>query len=162
MKLTDILKELNVPKPEDAYEFLKTTRTKNRTPGYFYRYTFKNEKGTLLDVTNNVVPMDDGGKRLYVAFGIAKEKYDDEDKKYGVKTDSGDMLKVMATVVEAIRKTMQREGGEDQFEEILFAPSDDKRDRIYNYYIQSLFPKFKKREGPNSHFTRYVNTEFKK
>ena len=162
MKLTDILKELNVPKPEDAYKFIKSTKTKNRGTGSMDKYTFKNEKGTVLDVSCNVVPMTDGGKDMYVAFGIAKEKYDDEGKKYGVKTDSGDMLKVMATVVEAIRRTMAKEGGEDQFEEILFAPSDDKRDRIYNYYIQSLFPKFKKKDISSTRFTRYVNTGFKK
>lgn len=156
------LKELNVPTPEDAYKFIKSTKTKNRGAGSMYKYTFKNEKGTVLDATCNVIPTEDGGKVMYVAFGIAKEKSDDEDKKYNIKTDSGDVLKVLATVVQAVRKTMEIEGGEDTFEEILFSPSDPKRDRIYNYYIQSLFPKFQEKQQDKGRFRKYVNTGFKK
>jgi len=101
------------------------------------------------------------GSNMYVSFGVEKEKSGDEDKKYGVKTGSNDMLKVMATVVDAIRRTMKQEGEETIFS-IKFRASDDKRERIYNYYIQSLFPKFRKAINNDPRFTTYVNTEFKK
>ena len=162
MKLLDILKELNVPKPEDAYKFIDVSKT-GLGPVTKYEYTFKNKKGDLLDVYCNVTPntREEFGSNMYVSFGVEKEKSGDEDKKYGVKTGSNDMLKVMATVVEAIRRTMKQEGEENIFS-IKFRASDDKRERIYNYYIQSLFPKFRKAINNDPRFTTYVNTEFKK
>jgi hypothetical protein len=156
------LKELNVPKAEDAYKFIDVSKTR-LGPVTKYEYTFKNKKGDLLDVNCNVTPntREEFGSNMYVSFGIEKEKSGDEDKKYGVKTGSNDMLKVMATVVDAIRRTMKQEGEETIFS-IKFRASDDKRERIYNYYIQSLFPKFRKAINDDPRFTTYVNTEFKK
>lgn len=158
------LKELNVPKPEDAYKFISTSKAPHQS-GFYYTYTFKNNKGQELDVTNNVVDTEDQGKLIYVAFGIAgiePDSYQDDIRKYGVKTGSGDMLKVMATVVEAIKRTMKQEGGEDKISMILFSPSDEKRDRIYNYYIQTLFSRFRKSKNQFGMFTAYVNQDFKK
>lgn len=158
------IKELNVPKPEDAYKFISTSKAPHSS-GFYYTYTFKNNKGQELDVTNNVVDTEDQGKLIYVAFGIAgiePDSHQDDIRKYGVKTDSGNMLKVMATVVEAIKRTMKQEGGEDKVSMILFSPSDEKRDRIYNYYIQTLFSRFRKAVNKFGMFTAYVNQDFKK
>ena len=157
------LKELNVPKSKDAYKFVNIEKhVEDGQPTYIY--TFKNSKGQLLDISNLVVDLEENGKEMFIAFGLAgieSDSYEQDILKYGIKTSSGDMFKVMATVVDAIRRTMKQEGGEDQFSMIKFSSSDEKRDRIYSYYIKSLFPKFRKGLNQDGRFTVYVNQDFK-
>ena len=173
MKLRDLLEqltvELNVPKPEDAYPFEKEIKT-NLGYGDFYVYPFENSKGDQMEVSALITKFPkEPGKSIFIAFGLHDPNRDleappddeEEEKKYKTQTGAGDMLKVMATVVEAIRRTMKKEGGEDNIYAIRYEPADKRRKNIYDHYIQTLFPKFKKLSGSTSNFTIFVNQDFK-
>ena len=176
MKLKSILEELtlelNVPKPEDAYDFYKETET-NLGYGIMYEYVYVNNKGDAMEVTNMVTKHPkEPGKSIYIAFGPhdpnAKSPEDqdlppdeEEEKKYKTLTGAGDMIKVLATVVEAIRLTMEKVGGSEKVYAIKYNPSDVKRKNIYDYYITSLFPDFEKVTGQEGGFITFANKNFK-
>ena len=173
MKLRDLLEqlavELNVPTKEDAYPIEKEIKT-NLGYGDFYIYTFQNSKGDLMEVTCLITKFPkEPGKSIFVAFGLhdpdkdleAPPTDDEEEKKYKTQTGAGDMLKVMATVVEAIRRTMKKIGGEDKVYAIRYEPADVRRKNIYDHYIKTLFPNFEKLSGSTSNFTIMVNQNFK-
>ena len=132
------------------------------------------ESGDKMEVTNLVQPptvssttgkVSQPGKVIYIAFGLYEKKdsesEEDEDRKYKAMTGAGDTIKVLATVVEATKQTMKKEGGEDKIYGIAFAPSDNKRKDIYDYYLKALFPKFKKDEEASGGFALFVNQDFK-
>ena len=183
MKLKKLLEqitlELNVPKPEDAYDF-DNIKVSDLGYGNYYKYTYTNNRGDVMEVTNLIKPVTadavsgkitQPGKVIFIAFGL----YDDEDekedgyhddeseqRKYKAKTGAGDTIKVLATVVEATKQTMKKEGGEDKIYGIAFAPSDKKRKNIYDHYLTTLFPNFKKDQRSSSAgFTFFINQDFK-
>ena len=181
MKLRDLLEqltlELNMPKPEDAYDF-DDIQLKDMGYGNYYKYIYTNTKGDKMEVTNLVSPptvsiatgvKKQPGKAIYIAFGLYEEDNEDgyndeesEERKYKAMTGAGDMIKVLATVVEATKQTIEKEGGEDKIYAIKFAPSDKKRKNIYDHYITSLFPNFKKDlNSSSSAFTTFINKNFK-
>lgn len=173
MKLRDLLEqltiELNAPKPEDAYPIEKETKT-NLGYGDYYIYPFKNINGDLMEVSCLITKFPkEPGKSIFVAFGLhdpdkdleAPPDDEEEEKKYKTQTGAGDMLKVMATVVEAIRRTMKKIGGEDKVYAIRYEPADVRRKNIYDHYIKTLFPNFEKQSGSGSNFTIMVNKNFK-
>lgn len=181
MKLRDLLEqltvELNMPKPEDAYDF-DNIEVKDMGYGNYYKYIYTNTKGDKMEVTNLVSPptvslsagvKKQPGKAIYIAFGLYEEDNEDgynddesEERKYKAMTGAGDMIKVLATVVEATKQTIEKEGGEDKIYAIKFAPSDIKRKNIYDHYITSLFPNFKKDLNSSSAaFTTFINKNFK-
>ena len=169
--LESILDELNVPKPEDAYKFYKIEK-KDLGYGTMYRYVYENVNGDLMEISNLVTKHPkEPGKSIYLAFkkyegpGSNEEEYDneeEEDRKYSEKTGAGDMIKVLATVVQSVRNTMKKEGGENKIYAIKFSPADNKRANIYLHYIKTLFPDFKEEKGVEAKFTTFVNKNFKK
>jgi hypothetical protein len=174
MKLSEILQEivteLNMPTPEDAYKFNKMD-SKEERGGRYYKYTFTNAIGqemeaTVMAVKHSFMP----GKVFYIAFGPYNKKkgmfgYETEreyDKKYSMKTKAGDVLKVLATVVEAVKLTAEKEGGMDKVHKLAWAASDDKRQNVYDHYIGRLFPDFEKDpENKSKQYQMYVNKNFK-
>lgn len=144
------LDELNMPKPEDAYPFKTETKKvlKNNDGiayGDYYLYTFENRNGDLMEVTCMVEFPEEGedGLSLFIAFGYEMEvvEPEDEKKKYAKQTGANDMLKVMATVIEAIKRTFKKVGGVDKVKDIRFSPSDERRSNIYDRYIETFFSK---------------------
>jgi hypothetical protein len=127
--------------------------------------------GDLMEISNLVTKHPkEPGKSIYLAFkkyegpGSDEEEYDneeEEDRKYSEKTGAGDLIKVLATVVQATKNTMKKEGGENKIYAIKFSPSDNKRANIYLHYIKTLFPDFKEEKGIESKFTTFVNKNFK-
>lgn len=183
MKLKKLLEqftlELNVPEPDDAYDF-DTIKVTDLGYGNYYKYTYTNNQGNVMEVTNLIKPVSadavsgkitQPGKVIFIAFGLYDDADEEEDgyhddeseeRKYGVKTGAGDTIKVLATVVEATKRTMEKEGGEKNIYAIAFAPSDKKRKNIYDHYLTTLFPNFKKDERPSSvGFTFFINQDFK-
>jgi hypothetical protein len=173
MKLSEILQEivteLNIPKPEDAYKFDKIL-DKDLGYGKIYTYIYTNQNGDQMEISNLVTKHPkDPGKSIYIAF----KKYDpkepdeeeygneeEEERKYSEKTGAQDFIKVLATVVQTVKNTMKKEGGDQNIYAIKFSPSDKKRADIYNHYIGTLFPDFKL--GPTEgKFTSFVNKNFK-
>ena len=91
---------------------------------------------------------------------ISKKSPDVVDLKYFASTGANDFIKVLATVVNATKDVMKREGGEDKIRDIRFSPSDKRRANVYDHYISRLFPKFVKRDsGDNDEYT-YVNKKY--
>jgi len=165
------LDELNMPKPEDAYPF-KTETKSELGYGDYYLYTFENNKGDQMEVSclaEFPKKENETGLSLYVAFGYEKEviEPEDEEEKYTKQTGANDMLKVMATVVEAIKRTFKKVGGVDNVKDIKFSPSDERRSNIYDHYIETLFGKdsgdyhFEKDPDSSSEmFTVYKNKNY--
>lgn len=174
VKLTKILEsvlgELNVPKPEDAYKFDSVTK-KDLGYGIIYRYVYTNYEDQIMEVTVMSTKLaKEPGQTLYIAFGLhdpdtADNEYDtdeEEERKYKSQTGANDMLKVLATVVNAVNQTAKKIGGIDKVYALSYNASDKRRKNIYDHYIQSLFPGFKKSSDPSSsNFTRFINTNFK-
>jgi len=165
-----------MPKPEDAYDF-DDIQVKDMGYGNYYKYTYENNQGDMMEITNLVQPptvssttgkVSQPGKVIYIAFGLYEEEEEDgyrdeesDERKYKAMTGAGDTIKVLATVVEATKQTMEKEGGEDKIYGIAFAPSDNKRKNIYDYYLNTLFPNFKKDEKASGGFALFVNQDFK-
>jgi hypothetical protein len=172
--LEDLTLELNMPKPEDAYKFDKIA-SKNLGYGDYYKYAYTNVKGDPMEVTvMSTKNPKNPGLTFYVAFGEditaqgtktdfipdPSDEDEDEEAKYDQKTGAGDTLKVLATVVQAIKNTANKVGGMDKVYDMAWAPSDKKRKNVYDYYVQTLFPDFKKSSTEESKFQTYVNQNF--
>lgn len=149
IKLADILIEVTAPKPEDAYPLTGPSTETNGTL-QIHKYSFKNRKGDDMTVAANFDTRDD---IMYVVFYKSSQEEepteDDiyyDDSKYKEETGSGDMLKVLATVVEAVRRTAKRIGGMQKIMRIQIEPADKRRFNIYVHYAKTLFPEFSVRE----------------
>jgi hypothetical protein len=138
IRLGDILNELNVPKPEDSYP-LTGPETSTRENLMINKYRFTNRNGDDMTVAVNFDTRDED---LYVVFYKTSEEESEDDEKYGGETGSGDMLKVLATVVEAVKRTAEKLGGMDKIRKIHIEPSDIRRFNIYVHYAKTLFPDF--------------------
>ncbi len=139
INLKDILNELNVPKSKDAYPLIGPF-TETHGTLQINKYRFKNRKGDDMTVAAN---FDTREEELYVVFyKTSEEDTDDDEQKYGGETGSGDMLKVLATVVEAVNKTVKKLGGMNKVRKIHIEPADERRFNIYMHYAQTLFPDF--------------------
>lgn len=138
MKLINILKELNVPKPEDAYPLKGPVKSRDLNSKSF-TYTFKNKNKDDITVETNVVY-----STMYVVFYETKNRAEDEeDSKYDTITNSGDMLKVLATVVRAVNRTADEQlGGMQNVQVIRMSPADERRRNVYKHYAETLFPNF--------------------
>jgi hypothetical protein len=175
-----LLKELNTPEKKDAYTFDDIQKTSlSNGEGAYYKYIYSNSLKNKMEITTavrnpSISPTtgkpSEPGKTMYVAFGKYMEMDSDapeseedyEEKKYKTMTGAGDMIKVLATVVEAIRQTAEKEGGMDQIYKMAWSPADKKRKNIYNHYIETLFPNFKKdTKVSSSSFQQYINKDFK-
>jgi hypothetical protein len=65
-------------------------------------------------------------------------------------------------VVQAVKNTAEKVGGMDKVYAMAWAPSDKKRDTIYDYYVETLFPTFEKNKEASKHsFKYYINKDFK-
>ena len=182
MKLRQILEqltlELNTPKPEDAYKFDKIA-SKDLGYGTYYKYAYTNINEDPMEVTivSTKQPRDPG-ITFYVAFGPDEtaqgtkndfipdpgDEDPDYEEKYSIKTGAQDTLKVLATVVQAVKNTANKEfpsEGMDKVYQMAWQPSDKKRKSVYDYYVQTLFSDFKKNSTEESQFQSYINKNFK-
>ena len=95
---------------------------------------------------------------------ISKASPEVVDLKYSASTGANDFLKVLATVVNATKDVMEREGGEDEIRDISFSPSDRRRANVYDHYIKTLFPKFVKKHNwfgdDDDELFTYVNKKY--
>jgi hypothetical protein len=68
-----------------------------------------------------------------------------EDAQWEVLTGSGDIRKILATAAEVTKETLEIEQNEHKTNvtQIVFAPSDSRRSRIYSQWMQSVFPEWK-------------------
>lgn len=136
IKLADILAEITIPTPEDAYSF---SQPKSSEEGNLkkQRFSFKNSNGEDMSIDAN---FDKSSDALYVTF-YRDSDTNVGDKKYAVETGSGDMMKILATVVEAINRAANNLGGMEGIERIMISPADKRRFNIYKHYAEVLAEK---------------------
>ena len=84
MNLSDILlrvlTELNMPKPEDAYEF-DDIQVKDLGYGIYYKYIYTNSIGQEMEITNMVSKNPkDPERSIYIAFAKHDPKEPDEEE----------------------------------------------------------------------------------
>lgn len=180
ISLTQLINELNVPKPEDAYELSGPSIEKfHNAPNFgkqtFYTWNYTNVKDQKMEITINIEEntersekrKDDVRPVAYVAFSQSKPKSDndDDEEKYHETTGAGDFIKVLATVVEALNRTAKmhfKKDGVRAIKSLSISPSDERRKNIYDHYIKTLFPDFEKdRWHSYSSFLLYTNKNYK-
>lgn len=173
IRLKDMLSELLDPTTGEQYE-LQGPKTSSftfndRSTEKSYVWTYKNRKGQKMDITITF-ETEEGGKnpKMILAFGVANK---DTLSKYGKMTGAGDLKTVLSTVVGAAEQVIDKElGGDKQsLAAVGFEPSDDRRERIYRYFIDKNFSQFKPEPfdsqilrdlGLNPHFNWYVNQNY--
>lgn len=165
MKLSSILNELLDPKSSEAYELGAPKVSKftfsDGSMEINYIFEFNNAKGKKMDITIPI-QMEAGGEKpvLTLSFGKAG-RVSATDDKYHTMTGAGDLNKILATVIKAADMVIDQnvEGGRDGLYAVSYSPSDDRRDRIYKYFIEKYFPNFKlSKEG--AIYTMFVNQNY--
>ena len=124
-----------------------------------YFWAFKNAKGNKMDITLTLQSESDGKKPiLTLSFG----KVSGSGDKYHSTTGAGDLKTILATVIKAADAVIAKENidGRNGLYAISYAPSDDRRDRIYRYFISTYFPNFEmKKEGVV--YQMFINKNYK-
>lgn len=165
MKLSTILKELLDPEASEAYDFGSPKISKDAfsdgSVEINYTFEFKNAKGKKMDIT---IPlqMEAGGEKpvLTLSFGKAGRTSAIDDK-YHSMTGAGDLSRILATVIKAADQVIDQnvQGGRDGLYAISYSPSDDRRDRIYRYFIQKYFPNFEMSKD-GSIYKMFINKNY--
>lgn len=176
IKLSKILSELLDTSKSETYQLLtpgkKPTGTGDMEPrvskhrfsdgstDHEYDWQFRNAKGNRMDITLSLQKDSEGGKPLMtLSFGKVTSTGD----KYYTTTGAGDLKAILATVIKAADWVIGTEnvGGRNGLYAISYTPSDDKRDRIYQYFIKNYFPNFQLKDVPGIVYKTFVNQEYK-
>lgn len=172
--LKNILNELLDPTTGDQYD-LQGPKTSSFTfndgsTEHAYVWTYKNRKGNKMDMTITF-ETEYGGKnpKMIIAFGVANKN---TLSKYGAMTGAGDLKVILKTIIGAAQQVIDKElpaEGKDGVMAVGFEPADERRERIYDYFISNNFSQFKPEPskqtlrgmGLNPHFNWYVNQNYK-
>ena len=176
MKLTNILKELLDPETSQAYEFddpkpkIESHKSTDGTTENKYTWTYKNVKGQKMEIEINYESF--GGESpdpsMLINFGPSIEATDRRSilSKYSAMTGAGDLKRILKTIIVAAEYVIAKElpdTGERGLYKVGYEPSDDKRDRIYRYFIETNFPDFKEDEeatGEDHAFKWFINQNY--
>lgn len=134
IKLADILAEITIPAPEDAYPLSEPMGSEEDNIQK-QKFFFKNSNEEDMAVEANFEKSSDA---LYVVFYRESDVKLPGEGKYAVETGSGDMMKILATVVEAINRAANNLGGVEGIERIRISPADKRRFNIYKHYAEVL------------------------
>lgn len=166
MKLTSMLSELLDYDPEssESYELSVPKVSKHQfTDGdteVDYTWEFKNAKKRKMDITI-LLRKDVNGDKPTMSISFGKATGSSIDRRYGSTTGAGDLNKILATVIKAAHQVIDQNipNGVDGLYAIRYSASDDRRDRIYKYFIKKYFSNF---ELHKSGFlnTIYVNQNY--
>ena len=175
MKLVDILSELLDPTTGEKYDLqgpkVSSFTFSDGSKETSYMWTYKNVKGKKMDITANY-EVDHEGKnpKMIIAFGTAASS--DIRSKYNTMTGAGDIKAILKTIVDAAEQVIDKElpgQGKSGLLAVGFEPADQRRRRIYDYFIGKNFSQFKPTTdedtirdlGLNQHFNWYVNKSYK-
>jgi hypothetical protein len=128
IKLVDLLREVGdaTAKPYRSDLFTVSQDTKV--------YGFTTDKGTMYTV--ELVQSTDKNNILDVSFyPVDEEDPDKED--FTVNTNKGELYRVMSTVVDIVKKNLQKH---PEIEELEFTPTSLTRSSLYISYIKHAFP----------------------
>jgi hypothetical protein len=168
------ISELLDPTTGDQYD-LQGPKTSSFTfndgsTEHAYVWTYKNRKGNKMDITITF-ETEYGGKnpKMIIAFGVANKN---TLSKYGAMTGAGDLKVILKTIIGAAQQVIDKElpaEGKDGVMAVGFEPADERRERIYDYFISNNFSQFKPEPskktlrgmGLNPHFNWYVNQSYK-
>jgi hypothetical protein len=133
-----------------------------------YVWIYKNHKHQKMDI-KVILETDKRGKkpRIIISFGMAAKRV---DNKYGAMTGAGDLKIILKTVIEAVERVIEKElvGNKQALMAVGFEPSDDRRKRIYDYFINNNFSQFKSEidksrlidMGLKPQFNWYINKNY--
>jgi hypothetical protein len=123
-----------------------------------YIWEFRNAKGRKMEITITL-GKEYGGLRpnMIVAFGTGSRG----DDKWKTMTGAGDLRMILATVIKAAQEAMRLEGikGKQDLFAVSYQPADDRRERIYRYFIERYFPSFEF-EKKNAAFKTFINKDY--
>lgn len=153
MKLNSLLKELfdDSLKPYDLgtphiRDLSDERRSGDVNKTYTYEYTSINKDGEEQDKMEIELAYFDNRTRnnmMVVMFGKQyKGTSNHYDSKFGILTGTGDMFRIMRTILEAMNKVVAAERGagstiESDLKFVGFEPASSARDRIYNSLLTS-------------------------
>ena len=126
-----------------------------------YHWEFRNAKGNKMEITLSLQREAGGEKPLMtLSFG----KTGGSGKKYHATTGAGDLKAILATVIKAADSIIANEnlGGRNGLYAIAYSPADDRRDRIYTYFINTYFPNFQPKDVPGIVYKTFVNRSYGK
>ena len=161
MKLSKILKELLDPSSSEAYEVEGPKRTSHSfsdgTTETNYKWFYKNVKGQKMEIEINFEhDQDKQDAMMLISFGKAVKSSAIQNK-YSVMTGAGDLKRILKTVIDAAEYVIAKElpgAGKGGLLKVGFEPADERRERIYRYFIETNFPDFKEdEEGREEGFT---------
>jgi len=161
MKLSAILKELLDPSSSEAYEVEGPKRTSHSfsdgTTETNYKWTYKNVKGQKMEIEINFeYGYGKEDANMIISFGKAV-KSSATQSKYNVMTGAGDLKRILKTVIDAAEYVIAKElpgVGKGGLLKVGFEPADERRERVYRYFIETNFPDFKEdEEGREEGFT---------
>lgn len=175
MKLVDILSELLDPNTGEKYD-LQGPRASSFTfsdgsKETSYMWTFKNAKGRKMDIDINYEVDHEGeNPKMIISFGTSTSF--DIRSKYNTMTGAGDIKAILKTIIDAAEQVIEKElpgQGKSGLLAVGFEPADQRRKRIYDYFIQNNFGQFKPVEdkeeleklGLNKQYNWYVNRSYK-
>ena len=153
MKLSAILNELLDPSSSEAYEVEGPKRTSHSfsdgTTETNYKWSYKNVKKQKMEIEINFEHDENKqDAKMMISFGRAV-KSSDIDSKYSVMTGAGDLKRILKTVIDAAEYVIAKElpgVGKGGLLKVGFEPADDRRERVYRYFIETNFPDFKEDE----------------
>jgi hypothetical protein len=127
--------------------FLKETGEGTSRPYRYYKirstprvseWTWKTESGLEYGLSATKETKDDDTTRWYISFSVNPQQVDQRIGKFG-STNRGEMFRIMATIVSAIRDQIRTEGMPDAIRWL----SEPRRTGLYTQYIRRAFPKAK-------------------
>lgn len=171
MKLNSILKELLDPSSSEAYEVEGPKRTSHTfsdgSTETNYKWTYKNVKGQKMEIEINYESGvgEWADPSMIIAFGKSV-KSSAIQSKYSAMTGAGDLKKILKTVINAAEYVIAKElpgVGKSGLYKVGFEPSDERRERVYRYFIETNFPDFKEEgEDPEDRksFKWFINQNY--
>jgi hypothetical protein len=162
-EVTEVLE----PSTADQYDLLgpkvSTHTFSGGSVSNSYKWMYKNRKGQKMEINIEYEAWSDGEEpRITIAFGKTTSSFND---KYKTMTGAGDLKTILNSILTACQYVIDKEipDGVDGLYAVGFEPSDERRERIYDYFITKEFPSFKvdrtardSREG----FTWYINRNY--
>ena len=149
IKLTNILKEIineigdGGSKP---YNYTLTREEADHEGFYFRLYEFETDLGTHYEVTfeiNEDFSKDGPWESMNIEFGVYEK--DGEEVSYNVKTNKGEVFRVMATIVDITKNILKERS---KIKTLTFTGSkddddDNRRNNLYMAYIRKHVPNVK-------------------
>ena len=159
IKLASILSEMLDPSKVGSYQLITpgakpdggsdmqpsisgTEEFSDGTTETTYKFDFMNAKNRRMNI-EIVMGRERGGAEpnMVISFGVTSRG----DDKWKTMTGAGDLKEILGTIIKAVKSVMGSEeiNSNDELFAVSYQPADDRRERIYKYFIEKYFPSFR-------------------